>query len=230
VQEQYYQEWVADPTPERLSRVVGTLERPISFALARANAQDDSRARHQARLITAKAVSSFRPDAGANLNSWVINQLQGLNRYTRQNAGSVKVPDRARLDGYSLKVAEDAFIARTGQEPTDAELAEEAKMSMDRLRKVRGWTRPTVAEGVVEADAHTQTDFDNEALDYVYNTTNKLNQRILDRVVGYGGRKPISRAEAATEFGVSPSLISRRLAGLAYETQTMRDKLHKVHG
>lgn len=211
-----------------MHRVVKSLKPTIAYSLSSIGAVDDPRMRRQAEIFAADAVRRYDPNQGTNLRTWTTSQLQRIQRYKRENAGAIRVPDRARQDAYHLALTEAEYVDQHGEEPDLEQLSDKAAMSIDRIRKVRALTRPVVAEGALGSDAHSLPDYDQEALSYVYQESGKENRKLIELVLGYGGNPPMSQAEAAKRLGMSTAQVSRRLAGLQFRTQEILTDLNET--
>jgi len=225
-----YQSYVTDPTPDRLNMVVDNLSPVINYSLSSINAYNDNLIKSKARLFAAEAVMKYDPNVGAALPTWVSGQLMQLRRFKRSVNQPVKVPERVQLDAMSLARAEQDFTDKYNREPDLDELADHAKMPIKRIEKVRKSFRAMPSQAAVgDASGNTDTDFSNEALDYIYKDADKVDRKIIEMKLGYGGRyDPLEPKQIAVMLGLTPSQLTRRSAKLALKIQEIERALQDV--
>jgi DNA-directed RNA polymerase specialized sigma subunit len=229
--DQRYATWKADPTPGNLHKVVDGLQPAIDHSLRSINAGDDRLMRTKARNLAAKAITSYDPAAGAALPTWTSNQLMPLRRIRRDVQQPVKVPERTQLDAYSLMKSEQEFIEKMNREPDLEELADFSKIPVKRIEKIRRqFRRMPTAEAFGDGGfVQTESDYANEALDYIYRDVDGIDRKIIEMKTGYGGRyDPMEPKDIAMALGLTPSQLSRRSAKIAMQIQEVEDTLRQV--
>ena len=227
--ESLYDTWRTDPTPDNLGKVVRSLDTTINFKLGSMGIGDNPQMRHQARLYAADAIQKFDPKAGVNLRTWTQSQLQSLQRYRRESQGPVKVPDRAAIDAWTIERSSRELQDELGNEPDVKQLADRSGLSVKRIAAVRKITRPVAATGQMFDDGHDMPDFLGEALEYVYDTSDPIDRKIIERTTGYGGTSIMAKNAIALALRVSPSQITRRTARIGQKLQEMEQQIESVH-
>lgn len=224
-----YQSYASAPGPNTLKPLVDALEPTINYAVTSIGAAGDNLIRNKARIVAGHAISKFDPTQGANLPTWVSNQLMQLRRFRRETQMPIKVPERTQLDAYSIMHKEREFIDKFDREPDVEELADYSGMPVKRIEKVRRSFRKMPSEGAIEAAGGlTQytTDFTNEAMDYVYNESDKIDRAIVEMKTGYGGKyEPMQPKDIALKLGLTPSQLTRRSAKLFMKMQKYESAL-----
>lgn len=227
-----YQEYSQDRTPDKLTPVVKALEPSINYAVSSIGAGDDKLVRHKARIIAGMAIERYSPDHGANLKTWVNNQLMQIRRFKRETQQPIKIPERTQLDSYTLHKAEQRFIEKHEREPDVKELADFSKIPLKRIEKIRRSQRIMPSETSVDAiggTAHTSSDLALEALEYIYDESDKQDRNIIEMKTGFGGKyDPMQPKDIAVKLGMTPSQLSRRAARLSYKIQQYESALEKV--
>lgn len=227
--ESIYDTWRADPTPDNLGRVVKSLDPTINYKLSTMGIGDNPQMRHQARLYAADAVKKFDPASGTNLRTWTQSQLQSMQRYRRESQGPVKIPDRASLDAWTLERTSRELEDELGFEPDVKQLADRSGISVKRIAAVRKITRPMAAAAQMYDDGQTPTDFLGEALEYVYDTSDRTDRKIIELTTGYGGSQVMAKNEIAARLGISPSQVTRRADRIGLKVQEMDQQIEGVH-
>lgn len=225
-----YQTYLSDPTPDNLSSVVDNLSPVIDYTLSSINAYNDNLIKNKARILTAEAIKKYDPTHGAALPTWVSGQLMQLRRFKREVNQPVKVPERIQLDAYTLSKAEQEFVDKFDREPDVDELADYAKMPIKRINKIRNSFRALPSQAAVgEGFTQSESDFGAEALDYVYSDCDKIDKRIIEMKLGYGGKfTPMQPKDIAIRLGLTPSQLTRRSAKLALRIQDVEKNLSDI--
>lgn len=227
--EDHYKQWWLDRSPDNLNKVVRSLDATISYKLATMGVANNPQMRHQARLYVADAVQKFDPASGANLRTWSQNQLQSMHRFKRENQGPVKIPDRAAIDAWTIEKAGREFLDTHGYEPDTKQLADQSKLSVKRLAAVRKTTRPVAASAQMYDDGSEPVDYLGESLEYVYDSADSVDRKIIDHTTGYGGAKVLQKNEIATLLGISPSQVTRRSDRIGQQIQEMETDIQSTY-
>lgn len=229
--ESLYETWRSDPTPDNLGLVVNSLGSTIDYKLSSMGIGNNPQMRHQARLYAAEAVRKFEPASGASLRTWTQSQLQSIHRYRRENQGPVKIPDRAAIDAWAIEKASRELEDELGFEPDVKQLADRSGLSVKRIATVRQITRPVAAAAQMfeEGGSQNAPDFLGEALDYIYDSSDPVDRKIIEHTTGYGGAQAMSKAEIALKLGISPSQVTRRSDKIGLKVQEMEQQITGIH-
>lgn len=228
---QSYTRWQTQPTTANLAGVVKSVMPTVKQRLASMGMHDDPGLHAHAQLLTAEAVKTWSPSRGAALPSWVGTQLTQLYR-TRRNSGVMRIPERQQLDAMKVYRAEQEHRDTTGEDPTVDELADKTGLSVRRLSEIRQRTRPVL--GVAQLGGNelvgSQAGFTSEALDMLYGDSDKVDKRILEHRMGYGGSKILDTPALMQKTKLGQYQIARRVMKLTYKLQKLDDDLRRVHG
>lgn len=227
--ESIYDAWRADPTPDNLNKVVKSLDPTIGYKLSTMGIADNPQMKHQARLYAADAIRKFDPASGTNLRTWTQSQLQSLQRYRRESQGPVKIPDRAAIDAWTIERATRELEDELGFEPDVKQLADRSGLSVKRIGAVRKITRPVAANAQMFEDGNEPTDFLGEALEYVYDSSDPIDRKIIEHTTGYGGAEVLSKQDIARRLGIHASQITRRSDRIGLQVQAMDQQIEEVH-
>ena len=215
-----YEQWKSTPTPQNMRQIVKELEPTIQSAVnTYAGNKVGDPVRHRARILAAQAIRSYDPKYGASLQTHVNRQLQALQRMTPALTDPLPQPEKFRRDSQALTNATNSLQEVLGREPTDEELAEETKLPIARVIKVRSGQRARIPMSMYEADdddestpepvASSRDDFD-DWMDAVYHDLGETDKLIFMYRTGYRGQQPMPNQEIARKLGVSPAYISQR--------------------
>lgn len=227
-----YDGYMADPTPDNLGKVVKSLDPVINKTLVALGETANPQLRAQAKIFAARAIKKYDPQYGAQLHTWVANQLMQLRRARRANNSPIKVPERVQIDAYYIDGKTKEFVEEHGREPNLTELADATKMPIKRITKVREQFYKVPGSAAIPEDAQTnsEVDFMHEAVAYLYEDVDHINKKILEHRTGYGGSPILSNSELSAMLGVRPDVISKRSARIGSQLEKIYTMLHKSHG
>lgn len=226
-----YDQWVADPSPENLKRVVDSLEPTINYSLSQVGGVNDPYMRAKARKLAAESVRSYSPQTEAALPTWTTQQLMQLRRISRQSNPTMRIPEKAQLDGLAISRAEAEFLDKHDRYPDLDELSDAVMLSKKRIQDVRKMSRATPSESALQGATINpqEPDYYNEAADYVYADLDATDRKILEMKTGYGGKyKPMAPVQIAAELGIHESNVTRRSARIAMKINEVENGLKSI--
>jgi DNA-directed RNA polymerase specialized sigma subunit len=230
--DEIYSFYKEDPTPDNLNNVVKVLEPSINYAVSSIGAADDRLVRQKARIFAGLAVQKYDPTAGADLKTWVNHNLMQIRRFRRETQQPIKVPERQQLEAYTLFKAEQNFAADHEREPDLVELSDYSGIPIRKIEKIRRSQRLVPSETTMEGFGgmmHAEPDLVNEALDYIYQESDKIDRQIIELKTGYGGKfDPIPPKDIAKRLKITPSQLSRRSSRMAFKIQQYEQALQQV--
>ena len=216
-----YELYTLNPTQNNLAAVTKQLRPTIDSVIASMGDPGNPHLRSKANVIVAKAIKSYKPEAGASLPTWVSNQLRQLTRDVRKSNNVLSIPEGIQLDSYALYKAEKEFMDEHDREPTIVELADLTHLSQKRIKQIRKKVKAVVADGATLGEDGTElaqgaeTDYSTEAMDYIYNDSDSTDQKLLEYLLGYGGETPLDNKSIMQKLKLSPVQLTRRKARLA---------------
>lgn len=228
-----YEVWRQDPSQSNLYTVTKSLKPTIDSVLAGMQGTGNPHLAAKARVVAAKAIKSYDPEAGTTLPTWVSQQLRQLARESRKSNNVISIPEGVQLDGYAIYRAEAEFMDKYDREPTVAELADASHLSVKRIEEVRKQMRPVANEGAFEAEGNNgiqggQNDYSKDALDYVYNDSDLLDRKILEYAVGYGGTEMKENKDIMERLNLTPVQFTRRKARLSMRINEIIKNLEEI--
>jgi len=226
-----YDEWLADPTPERLSTIVSALEPTINSEVYRYTGPKPL-LRSKAKSLSVKAIKSFDPTRGANLRSWVVTQLQPLSRYGQKlrpvHASEAAIRQAAELDRVQRELTDEME-----REPTVEELSDHIGISPKRIKKLRESIKPSLTEGALTESTDEQVgalpgviepDRLNLAEEVIYESLTQRDRQIYDWKAGRHGKAQLPNHVIAKRLGVTPALVSQRSSQIAQQIRSVYDR------
>lgn len=228
--------WKADPTTDNLAAILDSLRPTIAAAVASYGGAGNPQIMSKARVVAAKAIKSYNPEAGTGLPTWVSNQLRQLTRDIRKSGNDLSVAEGIQLDGYRLFQAENEFQDEHGREPTLTELADMTHLSPRRIKNIRQKLKAVVMDTAATSEtgdqlaATMETDFTKDALDYIYHEADTTDKKLLEYMTGYGGEDILDNKAIMAKLKLTPVQLSRRKARLALKVNNIVNDLEKVSG
>lgn len=228
-----YQVWQAEPTQQNLYNVVKTFQ-PTMQSVLSSMGNNDPNVRSKARIITAKAIQTFDPQSGASLPTWVSQNLRQLTRDIRKSGNVFQIPEGIQLDAFNLHKAELELQDELNREPTVQELADKAHLSIKRIKDIRAKNKATVSDASFTQDDGTvaingqNTDYTQDALDYIYNDADLTDKKLLEYVMGYGGSDILDNKAIMQKLKLTPVQLTRRKMRLGMKVREITDALEQV--
>lgn len=230
-----YDRWKLDPSAENLFATVKYLQPTISAAVQTMGGGNNPQIAAKARVVAAKAVQTYDPSYGASLPTWVTQQLRQLNRTIRDSRSPLHTPDGVQLDAYNIYRATKELEDDLNREPTMQEIADKAHLSIKRIRDVRKKMRAVGTEAPMDPEQQTgneqageETDYSQEALNYVYNDCDMLEKKVLEYSTGFNGEPPLPTSEIKKKLKLSDVQLSRIRTRLGFRVRDVIENLSTV--
>lgn len=231
-----YETWKAKPTPANLKAVVKANKPTIDAALrSYAGEAPGNNIRRRAELLAAKAIRRYDPSKGAQLNTYLHNQLQPLRRVAATFANPFPKPERLRRDSAQVFTAKQELSDQLGREPSLEELSDYGKFDLNKLRKIMRRNRATVPESALDSAESDDDDYmpgvkrsEPAAVwaDYVYHDLSDIDRVIFQYRTGYNGVPILPNKEIAKRLNLKAPAVSRRAARI----QARLDELEATGG
>lgn len=222
---EYAQTWEAyyrDPSPENASAFLKAVDPVLRTGLRSYGDPRSSLSRAYAKSIILDSARRYDPQQ-AKLRTYLLTQLQGLQRYTAQSEQLVRLPERVGLDLHRVRLGTAELRDRLGRDPSDAELAEHVGVSRKRLAHLQKAT-PVYAEGMLQQSNYGEPDEEGLTIptvkdgpsdawhDFIYQDLDPTGQVIMQHTMGYGGHPVLPKKAIASKLGISPAAVTQRAA------------------
>jgi DNA-directed RNA polymerase specialized sigma subunit len=209
-----YSTWQKDQSPESFDKILTELEPTINKGLG-AFGNNDPSLYSKAYILASKAVKSYDPTKGANLNTHVYNNLKRLNRIRSERSRAVHVPENQRIDHANITNYSAEYRDRHGHDPSIAQLANNLGMSRKRIRRALNIAQQSEAQSLSEKGDLTkayQRTPDEIWMDYVYHDLDETNKKIFEWTTGHMGSKTLPKKEIAKRLGITGPAVSKRVS------------------
>jgi DNA-directed RNA polymerase specialized sigma subunit len=218
--ETLWKEWKTKPTSENLSRVVKSFEGLANTAAGQQKSINPSLLKSKARLLTAEAVKTFDPMAGAKLSTHVFNHLRPLNRSAKDMVEIAPLSRYYSDEGAKMIGFIQNFSEENGREPDDLEIQDALGIGKKRMEKLNKTVKYEIPESQVVGDVisdseDTESDMLNLWTEYIYNDLDLNGRKILNMKTGRNGHPIMSNEEIAVKLNMTPVDISNRASRIA---------------
>jgi DNA-directed RNA polymerase specialized sigma subunit len=229
--------WSANPGPGQSDEFLKAINPVIDEGLSVYGGRNvNPMMRSRARMIALDAAKKYDPTK-ASLKTHLMAHLQGLRRYSAQQAQTIKVPEAVALDQQHLTESETELRDQLGRDPSDMELSDHIGLSRRRIAHIRGY-RPAIPEGRMAA----LSDEDEEGsggggfepavegpdrsmlrAQFLYHDLDPHDQVILEYGMGLNGAPKLPATQIARRLRISPGAVSQRAARIQRMLNELED-------
>jgi DNA-directed RNA polymerase specialized sigma subunit len=207
--------WKADPTKERMALLLAKVDPVIDKAVSSYGGSSGPSLKVRAKIMAAQTIAKFDPTKGMHLNSYLIQNLQALNRERADRQNVIHIPEASLLAKHKIYAAATELKSELGRDPTIDELSDHTGLDSKALAAAKRYGR-TTSTSAGESDkgdqgAHSQGDFAQVWMDYLYHDLEPRDKKIMEWTTGYGGADIKRKGDIARELGVSAAAVSLRI-------------------
>ena len=105
------------------------------------------------------------------------------------------------------------------------ELADYAHIDPKRIGKVRRLTRAASSGANSIVDPAQEQDYLSEAMDYVYDESDKTDRQIIEMLTGYGGKPVMNKMQIAAVLRLDPAQVTRRSQKISNRVQELESAM-----
>ncbi len=165
----------------------------------------------EAYKLAHKAAQNFNPDVGVKFSTYLTNALQKLSRLSTQYGGTVRVPENKQFKISKLNQVETGLTETYGRQPTAAELADAAGMSLTSVNSLLGSRKKDVNLSNLAYTPIFHAGNDDDWIHFVYHDLSDKDKLIFEYKTGFGGKTVLDNAAIGKKLQISPSTVSQRL-------------------
>lgn len=212
-----YQNWLEDPTPDNLNKVVEAAGPVLTSEIHRIGGPS-TLLRGRAKLLAAEAIKTYDPTKGAALRSWIATSMQPLTRYTK-SLQPIKASENMLRRSAQLNTASQELAHELGHNPSDIELADHVGISVKAIHKLKKQITPIMAETALDSSGDDDDTTYAPALsvsseipvaaEAVYSSLDVRDKVIYDFKTGSHGKSQLSNKEIARRLGITPAAITQ---------------------
>ena len=214
-----FDRWKANPNQDTLNTLVNASMPTLnSAATSYARGQQDQ-VIAQAKMLAIKAFGKYNPSSGTRLRTYLMIQLQPLNRVAHRRRTSVRIPEQASRAIYGMGSIRRNLTNELGREPSDAEMSDNTGLSTSRVRLLSKYDSPEAYEGSafdeqgIPIFSGTQKEDPNQInLELVHFDLGPIDQQILEWKKGMYDKPILSTQEIAKRLNMTSSAVSQHAA------------------
>ena len=205
-----WSQWKASPTDTNFAAVFEEVKPIIDSAMTSFAGRDES-LRTRAHILTAEAIQSWDPKAGAALKTHVYSRLQRLQRFRSERGAAVRIPENVETDKRMVARFISEYQDRQGVAPDLDEIIDGTSISKKRI--MRTWTReyPEGSHSMDKGDLQAIKGKADVWRDYVYHDLDARGKKVFELTTGYNGSEIIPKTEIARRLQITPAAVSLRV-------------------
>lgn len=165
----------------------------------------------QARKLTLDAFHSFDPKKGAQLQTHVVNQLKGLDRFVNTYREDVRMPvEKVHLANKVYRTKQELEL-ELGREATAGEISDRSGVGLSTVGSLKRFQAGLYSNNELSGFAQpVREDLNHQqiAADFLYHDLTPQQQLVFAYSTGYGGKSTLPPGQIATKLGVSAARVS----------------------
>jgi DNA-directed RNA polymerase sigma subunit (sigma70/sigma32) len=176
----------------------------------------------QAKLLALKALQTYDPKRGTQINTHLGHELKHLNRYVIEYQNVGKIPENRGLAISKFQNIKSNLTEDLEREPTVVELADSLQWSPAEVERMQNELRSDIliTQGKEEAffdTTYNKSDKERDIVEFVYYQSAPDEKKVLEYTFGLGGNPKLTVAEMAMRLNKTPA-----------EIRTISKNLHKI--
>jgi DNA-directed RNA polymerase specialized sigma subunit len=203
-------QWKDAPTDANYAAVFDEVK-PIIDSAMTSFAGGDKSLRTRANILTAEAIRSWDPKAGAALRSHVYSRLQRLQRVRAERGAAVRIPENVETDKRAVARFTSEYRDRQGVDPDLDEITDGTSISKRRIMRTRTREYPEGTQSTDKGDLPATKGKADVWRDYVYHDLDARGKKVFELTTGYNGSEIVSKTEIARRLNVTPAAVSLRV-------------------
>jgi DNA-directed RNA polymerase specialized sigma subunit len=156
------------------------------------------------------AVNTYKPDRGAALGSWVMNNLQKSQRWigAHQNVARITEGRLNRIGDFNRAKAD--LSDELGREPSSQEIAEHMGRPLKMVTRLEKELRKSYVASAMEFDpVQNMPSVEREALAFIPYELNDQEKVVFEYTMGINGKPKLNATQIAQQLNISNSTVSR---------------------
>lgn len=164
-----------------------------------------------------KAIESYTPNRGANLNTHVNYRVQKAKRFMAQQQNLARIPEAQVYSIGTIQKAQDRLGEEFGRPPTHAEIGEHLGIPPKRVATILGSMRRDIPSSMWESDPElVALQRGREILPLLREALSPKERSVFDHTFGYQGAPVVTNVEQlAKRLNMSPSQVYRIKSSIA---------------
>jgi len=166
----------------------------------------------QAKLLALKALQTYDPKRGTQINTHLGHELKHLNRYVIDYQNIGKIPENRGIAISKFQNIKSNLTEDFNREPTVIELGDALQWSPAEVERMQNELRSDIliAQGKEEAffdTTYNPSDRDRDIVEFVYYQSAPEEKKILEYTFGIGGNPKLSTSEIALRLNKTPAEV-----------------------
>lgn len=166
----------------------------------------------QAKLLALKALQTYDPKRGTQINTHLGHELKHLNRYVIEYQNVGKIPENRGIAISKFQNIKSNLTEDLNREPTVTELADALQWSPAEVERMQNELRSDIliTQGKEEAffdTTYNPSDRSRDIVEFVYYQSSPEEKKVLEYTFGLGGNPKLSTSDIAARLNKTPTEI-----------------------
>jgi DNA-directed RNA polymerase specialized sigma subunit len=182
---------------------------------------------NEAKVLTAKAIDTYKANKGAALGTHITNNLAPISRivYTYQN--TARLPENITLKMQSFNAAQEHLSATLGREPTTDELRDELGWPSKEINRIKQYNHKDLVESVggVSGDFYDSDDSqEDHELTAIYFSLTPDEKNLFEDITGFNGVPKLDTQQILKKYNLTQAQLSYKKSLITNKIANMRNR------
>lgn len=171
-----------------------------------------------------RAVTTYDPDKGAQLGTWVQSNLRKAQSFIAQHQNTVRISEKRIFNIGDFNLARGVLSSQYGRDPTTHELADHLSWSVKEVERLQKQQRQDLigSEMTVDPIEHLPSS-EREALEFLPYDLTQDELFVFENSLGLHGKPKLTGNQIAEKMGVSPATVSRLRTAAAHKAKKIME-------
>lgn len=229
--------WKASPTPQNMANLLKAVNPLIQKEIHKWERSGVNVVNIKAEAIDIlfRAFPNYNPSFG-QINTFVVNQLQQLNRFVIQNQGSVRNAEHNVLANRKYNRVKSELESQLGRMPTDMEIKESMgsqgtiKSNIPIIEMNYSQTLNHNSEGGGSfTPINEAINNDSLATSMLFKSLNDQHKVVFQHTHGFQGAEKLTGKDIAKNLGISPARVSTIQKQIGIRLKNMSNTLDELN-
>jgi len=210
--QQLWEQWNRTRSPQDLEKILKQLEPIINQEVRRwSGMTPENMLRNEAKILTIKAIQSYKPNMGTVLSTHVVYALKKLSRtaYARQNI--LTIPEHKRLTFNTITKVRAQFEDMNGRQPTLEELSDSMRLPPKKIQQLEELVSKKELMESGEGPSFALPTDDPSVIHLAWHDMTEQQKRIFEHRTGYNNTPILTGSQIIKKLNISQGQLSYQL-------------------
>jgi DNA-directed RNA polymerase sigma subunit (sigma70/sigma32) len=217
-----WKKWKATGDPSHLNAIITSMDPFLQSYVNKFSSAPIPRPaiESEARILAAKALQTYDPKRGTQINTHLGHELKHLSRFVLEYQNIGKIPENRGLAISKFQNIRANLTEDLGREPSITELSDNLQWTPAETERMQSELRQDIMfqQGKEEAFFDTSfnlSDTDRDLVEFAYYQAAPDEKKVLEYTFGIGGNPKLTTADIALKLNKTPAevrAISKKIA------------------